>query len=124
MNNKTDQPPLKPLNPFGSPRTPLPKTPLPELDRSAIARTDAVAEAVGFPSREREPGAPEAGAPSRRIRPRAEPARFLNMRMPESEYDRFVDFANAGVNGRPFASYREALTYLLDLAARGRGGTK
>ena len=115
----------KPLGPtpvktFGAPR-PLPKTPLPPLDPKALAESDRVAEAVGFPSREpgprvdNSPAERQAQERPRRVRPRAEPMQMLNMRISETEFARFVEFANEGPgDGQPFSSYRAALMYLLD----------
>ena len=89
------------LSTFGAVR---PRAP---IDLPAV---DAAAERHGFVSREAPaPGSISVGHGRRRRAVPAEPVRHLAIRLPVSQYDRFVAFAD-----RFKATYPEALKKLLD----------
>jgi hypothetical protein len=87
----------------------------PVQKRSPIdfAQVDAAAAPHGFVSREAVPAIAEAAAtPGRRRRAvPAKPTRHLAVRMVQSQYDRFVGYAD-----RYKLTYHDAITRLLDAA--------
>jgi hypothetical protein len=77
-----------------------------------LAEVDAAAAPHGFVSREAAPVATKATTPGRRRRAvPAEPVRHLAVRMVESQYDRFVSYAD-----RYKLTYHDAIMKLLDAA--------
>ena len=77
-----------------------------------LAQVDAAAAPHGFVSREATPILPEAAMPGRRRRAvPAEPVRHLAVRMIQSQYDRFVGYAD-----RYQLTYHDAIKKLLDAA--------
>ncbi len=77
-----------------------------------LAEVDAAAAPHGFVSREATPRITESTTPGRRRRAvPAEPVRHLAVRMVESQYDRFVGYAD-----RYQLTYHDAIKKLLDAA--------
>jgi hypothetical protein len=77
-----------------------------------FAEVDAAAAPHGFVSREATPVITEASAHGRRRRAvPSEPTRHLAVRMVQSQYDRFVGYAD-----RYKLTYHDAITKLLDAA--------
>jgi hypothetical protein len=77
-----------------------------------LAAVDAAAAPHGFVSREATPRVAESITPGRRRRAvPAEPVRHLAVRMVESQYDRFVGYAD-----RYQLTYHDAIKKLLDAA--------
>ncbi len=77
-----------------------------------LAEVDAAAAPHGFVSREATPRITESTPPGRRRRAvPAEPVRHLAVRMVESQYDRFVGYAD-----RYQLTYHDAIKKLLDAA--------
>jgi len=75
-----------------------------------LAEVDAAAAPHGFVSREAVPVVAEAATPGRRRRAvPSEPTRHLAVRMVQSQYDRFVGYAD-----RYKLTYHDAITKLLD----------
>ena len=75
-----------------------------------LAEVDAAAAPHGFVSREAAPVFAEAASPGRRRRAvPSEPTRHLAVRMVQSQYDRFVGYAD-----RYKLTYHDAITKLLD----------
>ena len=75
-------------------------------------QVDAAAAPHGFVSREAVPVITEAATPGRRRRAvPSEPTRHLAVRMVQSQYDRFVGYAD-----RYQLTYHDAITKLLDAA--------
>jgi hypothetical protein len=77
-----------------------------------LAQVDAAAAPHGFVSREATPILTEVAMPGRRRRAvPAEPVRHLAVRMIQSQYDRFVGYAD-----RYQLTYHDAIKKLLDAA--------
>jgi hypothetical protein len=77
-----------------------------------FAEVDAAAAPHGFVSREATPVLTEAATHGRRRRAvQSEPTRHLAVRMVQSQYDRFVGYAD-----RYKLTYHDAITKLLDAA--------
>ena len=77
-----------------------------------LAEVDAAAAPHGFVSREVAPVVAEAASPGRRRRAvPSEPTRHLAVRMVQSQYDRFVGYAD-----RYQLTYHDAIKKLLDAA--------
>jgi hypothetical protein len=77
-----------------------------------LAEADAAAAPHGFVSREAAPVVTEAATHGRRRRAvPSEPVRHLAVRMVQSQYDRFVGYAD-----RYKLTYHDAITKLLDAA--------